>query len=369
VKWVSWGLKLLFLINIFLAAGFLISGFAPKISPVKSDIPFLFGIIFPYLLIINVLFLLYWISTSKLYWILSGAVIALNYSGINALFALNFEEKPGFNEKNISIQVFNVRAFNQFRWINHDQVGDSIMNYITEQNADVVLFQEFLDEINGRSKYISTLQKRGYNYYHHEPPGAMFAKKDQVFGMVTFSKFPIISAGNLYHPLHPRKAKAIFSDIDIGGDTVRFYNIHLNSVSMEVNDYLFIKEFGRGFSDATINYAVYLIEKILRSARERAAEVEMIRNHQDSCPYDYILVGDFNEPPHTYAYTNILGDDQDAFLEAGLGLGHTYLGGANMPSMRLDYVLGSSNIKWTSYRTDHVKLSDHYPIQASFTLP
>lgn len=369
VKWVSRGYKLLFLINIILAACFLISGFAPKISPIKSEIPFLFGILFPYLLIINVLYVFIWIVTSKLYWILSGAVIALNYSGILTLFALNMGMKSDLDGHNIAIQVYNVRAFNQYRWIDKDEVGDRILNITREHHADILLFQEFLDEIDERSRYISALQQAGYQHYHHENPGAMFAKKDQIFGMITFSKFPIVNSGNLYHPRHPKKAKAIFSDIDIAGDTVRFYNIHLNSVSMEVNDYLFIKELGCGFSEATVNYAVYLVQKILRSARERASEVEMIRNHMDSCPYDYILVGDFNEPPYTYAYSNILGEDQDAFIEAGTGLGHTYLGGANMPSMRLDYVLGSSNIEWTSFKTERIILSDHYPIYASFNLP
>ena len=32
----------------------------------------------------------------------------------------------------------------------------------------------------------------------------------------------------------------------------------------------------------------------------------------------------FNEPPHTYAYTNILGDDQDAFFRSRTRI-RTYL--------------------------------------------
>jgi endonuclease/exonuclease/phosphatase family metal-dependent hydrolase len=50
----------------------------------------------------------------------------------------------------------------------------------------------------------------------------------------------------------------------------------------------------------------------------------------------------------------------DAFIDAGYGLGNTFNG--NLPPVRIDFILYSAAFESYDFNVHGVELSDHYPI-------
>ena len=80
----------------------------------------------------------------------------------------------------------------------------------------------------------------------------------------------------------------------------------------------------------------------------------------------FVVCGDFNDPPFSYAYHAVRGNLLDAFCEEGSGFGSTYIG---LPiRLRIDYILHSPKLETVWFKTMTNKLSDHYPIQAGIRI-
>jgi endonuclease/exonuclease/phosphatase family metal-dependent hydrolase len=98
----------------------------------------------------------------------------------------------------------------------------------------------------------------------------------------------------------------------------------------------------------------------------RAKQANILSKKITATPYPTIVCGDFNDTPVSYTYHKIKGNLNDAFMEAGSGIGNTYVG--NFPSYRIDYFLYSNDFKVKNYKVPHIKLSDHYPIVCEFII-
>jgi endonuclease/exonuclease/phosphatase family metal-dependent hydrolase len=97
--------------------------------------------------------------------------------------------------------------------------------------------------------------------------------------------------------------------------------------------------------------------------KKRAKQVEIVTNHILNSPYPVIVCGDFNDSPISYNYRQMRRNLNDAFIEAGAGVGHTYKG--FFPSFRIDYILYNQEFKATSYSSPRIVFSDHYPVVAT----
>ena len=80
------------------------------------------------------------------------------------------------------------------------------------------------------------------------------------------------------------------------------------------------------------------------------------------------MLGDFNEPPYSYAYPQFGANLQDPFLKFGFGLGTTFDGISTLPGLRLDYILHSNQLESNSYNIGPKNLSDHRPIIVKFQI-
>jgi endonuclease/exonuclease/phosphatase family metal-dependent hydrolase len=76
------------------------------------------------------------------------------------------------------------------------------------------------------------------------------------------------------------------------------------------------------------------------------------------------VCGDFNDTPNSYTYHQIAKNLNDAFQEAGSGIGTTYIGA--IPFLRIDYILYSPEFFTPLFfRIIPKKLSDHFPISSA----
>jgi len=80
--------SLILVLNIISAAALLFSYLAPLINPANFVLPALFGLAYPYLLMINMVFVLFWMLHLKKEVLISLLVILIGWNHLNNLLPL-----------------------------------------------------------------------------------------------------------------------------------------------------------------------------------------------------------------------------------------------------------------------------------------
>ena len=351
------------LINIFLALVLLLSYLSYHVSPATIGPLAFFGLAYPYILLVNVLFCLYWIFRKKKFFLISFIVIAVGYNHVKStamIFRFKKEESNKFS--NLKICTYNVRLFNHYQWDHQKNVYDSIVRFISNENVDIVCFQEFfyLENMSPRLNDIKNGLKstRHYHIDHFEHT------KNIYYGIATFSKYPIINKGSIR--FRNSLNSAIFTDILVNGDTIRIYNNHLQSYKIHNKDIEFIGNFKFEYNEAQMRQAKSLSSKMRQAYVKRAEQVDEISGHIKNSPYPVIVCGDFNDTPVSYAYHKMRGNLKDSFVESGYGMSNTYNG--NIPSFRIDYIFHDPSFTAQNYERRKLGFSDHFPVMCELTI-
>lgn len=180
---------------------------------------------------------------------------------------------------------------------------------------------------------------------------------------VIYSKYPVLKQG--FVEFGTKTNSCVYADIKVGSDTIRVYNVHLqsNSISDNADAVLGDKEFDK---PETWNTIRHILSKYKAASKQRSIQAQKVKAHADKSPYPVLIVGDLNDPPTSYPY-NVLSDGlQDAFHVRGSGIGTTY--GGSIPMLRIDYILADQNFEVLGYKCRKEKFSDHYPIFAELSL-
>ena len=322
-----------------------------------------FGLAYMYLLVINVCFLVFWIFSSKKIIILISLIpILIGWPFIGKNIQFFKKEIPlEMMDRSFNVLSFNIQGFEQMNTEQRDGNMLNIFDFIHEKDPDIICLQEFKVsnlERNMSEKYI--LKKLNKTPYYHKFLNQSYN------GVATFSKFPIIHEKLVY--TDNTTNVCIFSDLLIGIDTVRVFNIHLKSIGFhhEETDWLnnvVKKEFGK----SDLRTAISIIRQIRAASFERAVQVEILVSHIERSPYPVIICGDFNDPPTSYSYRKVRGNRKDAFVVAGSGRSTTYDIG-RIASLRIDNILFSDVFKAYNYESPRVQLSDHYPVMCRLVI-
>ena len=324
-----------------------------------------FGLAFPIIIIINLVFLLYWIfrKKHKLY-IISLVIIIVGASHITDFFQINKFSNSKPKQESYKVLSYNVKLFDLYSWDNQFTNRNNILDLIKSEKADIICLQEFYYDITGKFTTLDTLIKSqsAKNYYVSD---SQFKKNKYHFGMIIFSKYPIINKGDVRYGNSSNLTS--FADIVIKNDTIRVYNNHLQSIKFNYSDYEMMDSLDLKINSAKINSAKN-ITKLLRTAFEkRAVQAEQLAEHISKSPYKTIVVGDFNDTPISYTYNTITNTGlKDAFCESGNSISNTYVG--KFPSFRIDYILHSKELKSFNYNRIKEEYSDHYPITCEFII-
>lgn len=271
------------------------------------------------------------------------------------------------NKNNTELQVmsYNVRLFDLYNVIqsNSYKTRDKIFNYLKERDADVICFQEFYQQ-DYPSKFVTrdTLKKMLsivdiHERYAHKMSGR------QNFGIAVMSKYPIIEKGNVAFPSHHSSANyCIYTDIVKNKDTFRIYNVHLQSIKLQKDDYALFDEKNTSSAEQSSN-VFRLIQKINRAYPVRAEQAEIIMKHIENAPHPVVVCGDFNDTPLSYCYNQFNARLVDAFRNTSKGIGATYAG--KIPVGRIDYIFHSNRIGSKDFVIQKDELSDHYAIDCT----
>ena len=325
--------KILFFINSVLAVLFLISLLLPYVKPSIFPLLSILSLFSPLIIIINILFIFFWITKLKKEFLLSFIVLAVGYGTVVKF--VNFSNNTQYiSENSLSVISYNVRLFNLYKWIDRVGVDEEIYSFLQDENTDIICLQEYKK---------NNLQLSSYNYSYEFLRG-----KNSNYGQAIFSKFPIINKGSI--DLESNSNSAIFSDIIIRNDTIRIYNIHLQSFTFDKNIQL---------SDINSKNNI-IVGSVSNTFIDQQNQVEILKKHIEKCPYKLILSGDFNNTAFSYTYNKLKDNINDSFIKKGNGLGITY--NYNFIPMRIDYILLSKDFRVNKFKTYKINLSDHEPI-------
>lgn len=351
-------------LNVLAAVVFLITFLAPSVSPVISWIPALLAMTFVFQLAVHVGFLVWWFLFRRKRMLLSGALLVLGYGHVKdhvQFFGRSGPEQPTVQE--MKVLSYNVRLFDLYNWSHNKEARDRIFVMLHREDPSILCMQEFYNHERGKDDGFITkdsLMARWRFTDCHDVYTA-HSRYGHHMGIATFSAYPIVKKGVIHFP-DDLNNLCIWSDLVIKQDTVRVYNAHLASIRFGDEDYRFMKDLAPDTdSDSLASGGKRIAGRLKNAFIRRTTEVETIVRHMRKSPHPILYCGDLNDTPMSWGYHHLRDLDlEDAFVESGSGIGHTYIGA--FPSFRIDHILHSGALTSWDFNTVADELSDHRAI-------
>jgi endonuclease/exonuclease/phosphatase family metal-dependent hydrolase len=347
--------------NVLTALLLIASAFSDRVPPEKNLLFSYLGLVFPFICLLNVFFISYWLLFRRWKYILIGAIaFIICWQSVCSYFPLHFGNEPITGENVIKVLTYNVMGFAY-----KDHTGKSpneIINYIAGSNADIVCMQEYYSHKSGKGLTAAKLDKALAMY----PYKSVVLVNNSNWGLAVYSKYPISGSRRINYK--SKNNSSSIHEIDINGKNLTLINNHLESFKLTMEDKTRYSDFIKRAGAETFDGLKGTIQQKLGPAYLiRAKQARAIANEIRHTKSDFLLVcGDFNDTPVSYAHRTIQGALSDAFVESGRGLGITY--NQNFFLFRIDNILHSSNMKAIKCQVDKVKYSDHYPLWCYFKL-
>ena len=217
-------------------------------------------------------------------------------------------------------------------------MGNEIINFIIEQDPDIICFQEFNPIMRGQ------LMQYPYKY--------LSSYTNWNATQAIFSKFPIVDNGSLEFP--ETLNNAIYADIKYKGESIRVYNIHLQSFNVIPSRVKSVRRVVRAYV------------KMRKTFVKQEEQVQIFDKHRNESPFRNIVCADFNNTPFSNVYRIAKGEMQDTFDEKGTGFGKTF--DLKIVPFRIDFILADKSMKVMTHQNFELRLSDHYPVMTSIRL-
>jgi endonuclease/exonuclease/phosphatase family metal-dependent hydrolase len=358
--------RLMVVLNLLAVIALLFAYAASYISPARYWLFAFFGLAYPYLLLLNLFFVVIWLLFWKRFIWISIIVILLGFNHILAIIQyrkLSSQNVPAGCMKIVSYNVHSLYEMNKSK--GKGRMLSKVTDFLVQMNPDILCVQEFFlrseDSLKVLQKFTGGLHA-GFSFIKNY---VEIKDKRKIFAIATFSRYPITAVGHLR--ISNRNVFAIFTDLAIGRDTVRVYNIHLESIRFGKNDYSFYAQLTDQGKEPDDNFdlgkgSFKIFSKLKKAFVIRANQADILKENIDRSPYPVIICGDFNDTPASYTYHRMTSGYHDSFCKAGTGfLGSTYTG--NFPSFRIDYILYNDAFSAFNYNKSSIDLSDHYPVQ------
>jgi len=331
--------KIIYFINVVVAVLLLLSFILPFLPPKTFSLLAVVNLGVSFLIIINVLFFLYWVFQLKRKFMLSLVVLLIGYFSFGSLYKFSASKKNE-NPQNVKVMNYNVRLFNLYEWIPEKDIDTKIINFIKRESPDVLSIQEYHPHKN--------IDLSFFKYKFEKLSGKKIKS-----GQAIFSKFPIVNSGSIEFPNTANNA--IFADVVKGKDTIRFYNIHLESMHIDTN----VENLKKEDSER-------LFKRIGTTFKMQQFQTELFLMHKQQCKYKMVICGDFNNTAFSYVYRQIKGDLSDTFKEAGNGFGRTY--DLKFFPVRIDFIFADEAFNVNGFKAYNNHYSDHYPIMSTLSL-
>lgn len=351
---------LLFICNIIVAVLLLASLLAGFFRPDKISFTSTLPLLFPYLFVANIVFLMLWAFMRKRYFSISLGCLLLSIPSLNSSFPL-FKGKNDIRNAATEISLLSYNTMACFNYQKHTtHKPNKGIEYILALDADIVCLQEVSVRNSKPKEFITDddlliiFKKYKYRHVWYRNPN----QQDKSMGLTIFSKYPIVNKQSINLSTYNG---AVYSDININGDTIRVFNVHLESNKVTGMDKVMAQKLKDNFDTENLSELTqYFSRKLGEAAVIRSKQADLIAENISKSPYKVVLCGDFNDVPLSYTCRTLKKNLSDAFVKAGSGLGLTYSNG--LYQLRIDYIMHDKQLKAFDFRVDNVNYSDHYPI-------
>ena len=330
----------------------LASGYADHIHPTEHQMLSNLGILFPFFLLANLLFVFFWLTFKwKKLWIpIIG--YALAFSPICIYMPLHTTQDVP--EGTIKIVSYNVCQYGGN--YKYEQGFDTVFNYLKRQEPDIVCLQEDADSWR---RFVFQRYRKVFPYndttlFRNNAIG--------MNGVGIHTRFPILKKERIPYESTANGSVAYYLDIE--GDTVLVINNHLEGTHLSTEDRDNYKRILKGEmrKDTAKAETVFLIEKLGKYTAKRSKEADAVHAYIEAHrQYPIIVCGDFNDNPISYARRTIAKGLKDCFVETGCGLGLSY----NQKGFffRIDHLMCSDEFEPYNCEIDNkMDASDHFPL-------
>lgn len=336
---------LLWMLTWLVSLGLIMSMLAPHVEPHLFPWLPLFGLVFPFLFIANVLLVVNWLlrRSKKVLLPLSVLVVSLLY--VDRFFGFASSESqsvPG---------MFTVATYN---------MGNARAGYDRDQdkrNTKRQKLEKYLDLLGPAD--IICIQEKGafatdvlqsvfdeHNHYTHKDKGAAI-----------LTRYDILDQGVI--DFGTKTNSCLWADLKVAEDILRVYSVHLQS-NMITNDAKQVIRDGDLQQDQTWQRIRRILRRFTTNHQTRVDQSHLIAEHIAQSPHPVLLCGDLNDTPMSYTYEVLTTGLKDSFLAQGKGLASTYAD--DIPFLRIDYVLAGDNVDIIAHDVKPAPYSDHYPV-------
>ncbi|MDB5202166.1 MAG: hypothetical protein JWQ27_1575 [Ferruginibacter sp.] len=354
------------LANLFTAILFLLGCFSVYFNPKHFWFIGFFTLASFYLLLVLVFFIFFWLFVKPRYLFISIIAIAVAIQPLKHLLQLRLT--PNFtaakHPANMRIMSWNVEHFDIREHKTHPERKQEMIDIINQHQPDVACFQEMVasDSVPGAINYIPDFQQKlGMPNYHYSYNKKLDFDNSHHFGLIIFSKYPIIARHTLSYAPNDYNSIFQYADIVKGADTFRIFNVHLQSLKFDDNNMRYLEQPSLK-DEINIKESKSLISKLKTGFIKRQVQSEHIRRAIEASPYPVIVCGDFNDVPNSYAYSTIGKGLKNAFAEKGTGIGRTFY--SISPTLRIDNIFADKRFSIEQFVRVKKKLSDHFPLVA-----
>ncbi|WP_419802727.1 endonuclease/exonuclease/phosphatase family protein [Mucilaginibacter sp.] len=357
--------KVALFFTLIAAVSILLSLLASVVDPRTCWWLAFFGLAYSPLLIVNIIFCLYWLLRfNKLMFIplisiLVGWPILVSSVNIRS----SYPEGPKKSADYLRLMTYNVHSFKGVGPGDVKPTRTQILKLIDDDQPDVICLPEFFSRKKGEFAMVDSLKKTLNTPYYFR-----FTVDDINYegnGLAVFSKFPIINKGIISFGDQNSTNQCIFIDIKTAKRVVRVYAVHLQSIRFMPEDYQVIDSISKAEESKLHSYR-RILAKLKSAFLKRSEQVYLVKNHAATSPYPFIIAGDFNDTPASFAVNKMAKGLKNAFREKGSGFCTTYNG--DFPNFQIDYILAHPDFNVINYKVFKKKLSDHYAIRADLLL-
>ncbi|SFZ93314.1 Metal-dependent hydrolase, endonuclease/exonuclease/phosphatase family [Flaviramulus basaltis] len=331
--------KIIYFINVVVAILLLLSYILPFLPPKTFSILSVVNLGVSFLILINALCFLYWLIRLKKQLMLSLLVLVIGYFSFGSLYKFSSSKKIE-SHGNLKVMNYNVRLFNLYDWLTEQDIETKIIDFVKTESPDVLSIQEYHPQDN--------IDLSFFKYKFEKLSGKKIKS-----GQAIYSKYPIINSGSVEFPNTANNA--IYADIVKEKDTIRIYNIHLESLRIDTK----VESLKKENSEKLFN-------RIGTTFKMQQFQTELFLAHKKKCHYKMVICGDFNNTAFSYVYRKIKGDLKDTFKESGNGFGRTY--DFKFFPVRIDFIFADDAFSVNGFKAYNEHYSDHYPIMATLSL-
>ena len=264
-------------------------------------------------------------------------------------------EPNAFSVLSYNVSVFGLDVYFESKQKKIPAQAKQMTNWVISHPAEIKCFQEFYSGTQDITyQMVSRMEQAGYRYHTFLKPS-----ETGYIGVATFSRHPIINEGR--HVFSSFNGM-VWTDINLGDDTIRVINVHLQSMGIRVRRVLEKDEMSEVKAETRS-----VLGALKAGFKARQAEVHLVEEQIDQSPYPVVVTGDFNDTPYSVVYERLRRRLPNAFEDAGHGFGFTLNRAPR--TIRIDNQFYDPRLQVLDFETHRDQPhSDHYPVEGKYVL-